>query len=918
MSSWPLTSDFSRTLKTPKVAFRDPDLRDLTIEVDNVGQPKARSGNFATVYKGLRSDGSELAIRVFNRKGDERRERYDIVNRYIKGRNVLGLVGFHYDEKGIRSASDNRMYPLLTMDWVPGVTLFEWCRDRCHEGYTEALSIGAEAWLELVRDLGKHDLVHGDLQHGNILISREGRIKLVDYDCMAVPELMNMRNLEIGLPPYQHPGRDESTLMFPGMDNYSALFIYVALRALAAAPHLWFTYVDQTGYDKLLFKATDFENPHGSPLYHELMNSTDDQVRDLTHYLFQLRGYRLQDVPPIDEVLLWCHNLGDLLTARDFDLAVQLADRMGPNEPIAPELQPALLDARQRVACREELEKAIDDGDEQRIQQYYQPHLIDDYPSAAHLVEAARLSPQVTQALGLLQRALEYQSWDVFRATWQANEGLLTDRPSARKYKAEITKLRTVDTLRQFLKDVNSDDARVLAVWKELQAQGGHPLAEPLKPYVQQRVNRQSGQAEFQKLIASIPEIPNAEYDKKLLLAWKSGVAGQSVLASHQHHFAGAKKRLTCLKRFKEIFDDKSLESENEIVNIGKELPPTYHPKLRRRLQMAEDRVKHHSRLVELLESPESELDIVDRWRNLERAGGQDLMPEEDRWRVHLAMERAPLIKALRMIDDKLTPEQRDERVLRVWKDDLLSSCQEALPWRKLYQRATARKQALEELQHAMEAGDMRTVERLRADPLWKSRPLSAEMEEQIAQAAQQAGASREQRRNALKNCLVDNRRSEFADLFDTEIVRDICQQYHHHEPVVGQWLENDLLGADQIGLTVPNEGGLTKVDDTTWRAVWVWPPDRITRQCRLAVCKEPPAGVSPDDLSTQFSATIDQDDWKTGDAAGFDFQIEEEWRGSFVYVWAVVDMGFQVYFSEPVQVGQIEPKKKRWGLFRG
>ena len=252
-------------LQNPQIAFRDPELRQCAVELDALGQPKARSGNFATVYRGYRGDGREFAIRVFNRRVDERLERYEEVSKYIEGRNVASLVGFQYDERGIRAA-DGKFYPLLTMDWVPGVTLFEWTRDRCREGYREALQIGAEAWRVLVNELAENQIAHGDLQHGNLLVSSEGQFKLVDYDCMSVPALFGRRNLEVGLPPYQHPGRTGETNLFLGVDNFSALVIYVALRGLAAAPYLWFTYVEAQGYDKLLFRTEDFQNPAGSAL----------------------------------------------------------------------------------------------------------------------------------------------------------------------------------------------------------------------------------------------------------------------------------------------------------------------------------------------------------------------------------------------------------------------------------------------------------------------------------------------------------------------------------------------------------------------------------------------------------------------------------------------------------------------------
>jgi len=290
-------------LKNPSVGFRDAELRRCTVEMNQLGQPKARSGNFASVYHGFRPDGTEFAIRVFNRRQDERLQHYRAISDYLRGRAISSIVRFQYDEQGLRSAGDGRLYPLLLMEWVSGTTIFDWLRKQCKKGQPGAVLAGADMWLRLVRELSEHGVVHGDLQHGNVMVSPSGQLKLVDYDCMGVPALLGRRNLETGLPPYQHPGRNGDTVLFPGLDNFSSLLIYVALRALAAAPKLWQTYVAQPGYDRILFREEDFCTPLNSPLYQDLLKSPDGQVRELTHCLFELRRQDLRKIPRLDEVL---------------------------------------------------------------------------------------------------------------------------------------------------------------------------------------------------------------------------------------------------------------------------------------------------------------------------------------------------------------------------------------------------------------------------------------------------------------------------------------------------------------------------------------------------------------------------------------------------------------------------------------
>ena len=405
--------------------------------MNQLGQPKARSGNFATVYRGFRPNGGEFAIRVFNRRQDERLDHYRTVSDYLESRSVSSIVDFEYDPRGIRSAGDGKMYPLLTMEWVPGITLFEWARDRSREGYAEALQIAADVWLHLVRELQANRIVHGDLQHGNIMVSPEGHFKLVDYDCMCVPSLIGRRNLETGLPPYQHPGRSADTRLFEGLDNFSSLVIYVALRALAAAPDLWSTYVDQPEYDRILFRSEDFQHPAASPLYRDLLNSPDDQVRDLTHYLFELVKYDLHDVPPVDEVLLWCESIDSLVSSRDWDKVVQLVERMGPGEQVAPEQQALVQEAQARVACRQAMEDAMAQGNEERIEQLYATGLLQDYPAAAHLLEPASHAAEVRPILRILESARQLRAWDKLRSTWLANQHLLRGRTSTKPFERE-------------------------------------------------------------------------------------------------------------------------------------------------------------------------------------------------------------------------------------------------------------------------------------------------------------------------------------------------------------------------------------------------------------------------------------------------------------------------------------------------
>jgi hypothetical protein len=284
--SWPLASHFSTILQNPRIAFRAVELKELRIERDALNQPRAWSGAFATVFKGVNPNGQgAVAIRVFTTASSERRERYNAIYEHLHDRGLKSLVGFTYADDGIRSAGDGRWYPLVTMEWVSGETLYDWTRTQCLNGNRAAISKVAEKWLELLQELTAAEVAHGDLQHANIMVTDDHRLKLVDYDCMCVPMLVGRNNLEIGVEPYQHPDRNDQTSLSLQLDNYSALFILVALKALAAAPDLWQTYVERPKYDKLLLRRGDLVAPNRSPLIAALRRSPDVQVRQLTERL---------------------------------------------------------------------------------------------------------------------------------------------------------------------------------------------------------------------------------------------------------------------------------------------------------------------------------------------------------------------------------------------------------------------------------------------------------------------------------------------------------------------------------------------------------------------------------------------------------------------------------------------------------
>jgi ribosomal protein S20 len=812
------------------------------------------------------------------------------------------------------------LYPLLIMEWVPGITLFEWTRDRCREGYVEALQIAADVWLHLVRELAQHEIIHGDLQHGNIMVSPEGHFRLVDYDCMCVPSLIGRRNLETGLPPYQHPGRNGDTLLFPGLDNFSALYIYVALRALAAAPYLWITYVDQPEYDRILFRDQDFHAPATSPLYRELLQSPDEQVRDLAHYLFELVRYDLHDVPPVDEVLLWCESIENLVTQQEWDKVVQLVQRMGPEERVAPEIQPYVQEAQQRVECRTAVEQALKQGNEERVEQLYATGLLHNYPAAAPILEAASRAAEVRPILRVLASAKQLQAWDKLKHTWLAYQHLLKGRPSAKVYEREAQKLLTVDRLRELLARPPVDDGALVEAWEYLEKLGGHALAEPYRQPVQQAAARRRSVAKLRQLLLQAPPTPTLASDKQI-----AAVVPRETLQSMNPadplvpQVQAVLDRLQYVKRVHGLEKAGTVESETFIAGVLKQLPTTYHEGLIHRAEQARKRIQIHRQLVKAVESGDGDEAVLRAWELLGRVRGRILASEELQHLAARAEARQPLLQQLRAIPVMADEAERERRVVELWNPELLDDCPEAAPWRDLYQRTSGRRVILKRISQAIEAGDQAEAERLLQDPALQGRDVPPQLAKELAELRSRAQQATLAKRQAIVNALLNNQRSAFVELFDAATVGEICSQFRHHQPLVYQWLESEILPASRIGFQADLEQAVTRDDQGNLKLVWTWPPPRICRRCRLAICKVPPRPqATPEDVEAWYAVALDADQWDP--QAGHQVPLDPEWEGSSVYVWAEVDLGFQLFFSSPFELGQIKPvvKQRRWGLFRG
>ena len=202
------------------------------------------------------------------------------------------------------------------MGWVSGTTIGAYLES--HYKDSSRIALLAENFRTCLVALESLQVAHGDLQHGNIMVSPSGAIKLIDYDGMYVPGMSRGGGHETGHINYQHPQRVDGTYFGPSMDRFSAMCIYTALLCIKVNPGLWEQF---NNGDNILFQRADFLPPFETPL------------------LTQLR--QMNGVPQIPQLLHWLRsNLDDLPSYVDFISGKQFqASTVSPAPRITPKLR---------------------------------------------------------------------------------------------------------------------------------------------------------------------------------------------------------------------------------------------------------------------------------------------------------------------------------------------------------------------------------------------------------------------------------------------------------------------------------------------------------------------------------------------------------------------------------------------------
>jgi hypothetical protein len=261
---WPKRKDYERALHTWQATLLDPELRAGQLLVDGAGNPIPRDG--AGLYVCVYQVGDWI-VRCFHTNPEANtRPPEDIIERYqaisdfcaVNQARVSALVPTIYLREGIQVGKN--VVPVVKMRLLRGYsTLGEFIMR--HHTQSAVMAALADAWMALVTNLENAGIAHGDLDLTNVLVqdgSNPLQLRLVDYDNMFVPALAGRPQNEGGHPPFQNPFI--ATRPFDvTMDRFSALVIYICLRALAFDPTLYGEYQADEG-SRLLLDVPDYED----------------------------------------------------------------------------------------------------------------------------------------------------------------------------------------------------------------------------------------------------------------------------------------------------------------------------------------------------------------------------------------------------------------------------------------------------------------------------------------------------------------------------------------------------------------------------------------------------------------------------------------------------------------------------------
>jgi serine/threonine protein kinase len=183
-------------------------------------------GGMGTVYLARRNDGlfqQRVAIKVVTPEtaGGE------IIQRFEQEREILASLEHPNIARIYDGGSTEERWPYFVMEYVEGKPIDEWCEDR-KLNVSERVRL-FQSVCAAVHYAHQHRVIHRDLKPGNILVTADGRVKLLDFGIAKVvrvePDqktaLVTRTGIRLMTPEYASPEQVRAEETTPLTDLYS-------------------------------------------------------------------------------------------------------------------------------------------------------------------------------------------------------------------------------------------------------------------------------------------------------------------------------------------------------------------------------------------------------------------------------------------------------------------------------------------------------------------------------------------------------------------------------------------------------------------------------------------------------------------------------------------------------------------------